>query len=123
MDTALGKVISETLESYTGNDPVELDRLIRAAERDRISIEVEFSVAHDSFPPLTPVNIPEYDSAEFCVLVENFKLDPEVINNWLIEKQEAGATIFSMTLHFAPKFDAWEVFIVYSESWGEEKDD
>jgi hypothetical protein len=78
---------------------------------------VEFSVARDTFPPLTPVNIPEYDNNDFCVLVENFKLDHEKINNFLIEKQEAGATIVSMTLHFAPKFDAWEVFIVYSESW------
>lgn len=110
----------EAMLNYTGGDGDQLNREMYAAAlaaRDAESIEVEFRMAHDSFPPLTGVNIPEYDNNEFCILTENLKLDPQVVNNWLVEKQEAGATILAITLHFAPKFDTWEVFIVYSEPW------
>lgn len=79
-------------------------------------------MAHDNFPPLNCVNIPAYEVKDSCVLLENLKLDPESNNNWLIEQQEAGATIVAMALHFNPRFDAWEVFIVFSEAWDEQKE-
>jgi hypothetical protein len=76
-------------------------------------------MAHDSFPPLTGVNIPAYPESE-CVLIENLKLDSEQVNTFLIEKQEAGATIISVLPHFSPKFDSWEVLIVYRELWADD---
>lgn len=76
-------------------------------------------MAHDNFPPLTGVNIPPYDNNDFCLLTENLKLDPVKNNEWLSDKQDAGATILAVLLHFAPRFDAWEMFIVYLEPWDE----
>jgi hypothetical protein len=80
-------------------------------------------VAHDSFPPLTQVNIPEYDVDDFCIQVENLKLDPTKNNEWLQAKQAEGSTILAIIPHFTPKFDSWEILVVFSEAWNDEQSD